>query len=70
MLANEETAAARRIIEQYRGFARHWHFLRWLLLAAGVLMLVILVLAWQQLVRLEGFDAVVIPSSPRLTTHR
>lgn len=64
MLSNEETAAARRLIEQYRGFARQWRFLRWLVLAAGLLMLVIMVFAWQQFERLASFDAVVLPGDP------
>jgi hypothetical protein len=64
MLSKEETAVARRLIGQYREFAKNWIIVRWLLLAAGLLMLLILFFAWQQLVQLQSFDAVTFPRKP------
>jgi hypothetical protein len=64
MLSKEETALARRLIGQYRGFAKNWIIVRWLLLAAGLLMLVILFFAWLQLAQLESFDAVIFAKEP------
>lgn len=64
MLSKEEIAVARQLIGQYRRFSGNWVFVRWLLLAAGLLMLVILFFAWQQLAQLASFDAVTFAKEP------
>lgn len=64
MLSKEEVEAGRGLIEQYRRFAKNWVFLRWLVLTAGLLMLVILFFAWQQLAQLESLDAVTFAKEP------
>ncbi|HEX5056855.1 MAG TPA: hypothetical protein VFX02_10195 [Gammaproteobacteria bacterium] len=57
MLSEAEIAIARHLIVQYRRFGRQWRILRWLMLLAAVLMLIILVFAWQKLEYLVSLDA-------------
>jgi hypothetical protein len=56
-LSNEEIKTAQGLIAQYRKFAQQWKLVRWLVLAAGVLMLVVMVFAYQQLENLKDVDA-------------
>lgn len=64
MLSEAEIGVARQLIAQYRRFGRQWRIVRWLLLLAGVLMLVIMVFAWRQLEVLQKLDAQVLPAEP------
>jgi hypothetical protein len=56
-LSNEEIKAAQGLIAQYRKFAQQWKTVRWLVVVAGVLMLVVMVFAYQQLENLKDVDA-------------
>jgi hypothetical protein len=56
-LSNEEIKAAHGLIAQHRKFAQQWKVIRWLVLVAGVLMLVVMVFAYQQLRNLLEVDA-------------
>jgi len=64
MLADREIQAGRELIARYRRFGRQWRILRWLLLLAGVLMLVIMVFAWRQLAVLQSLDSQILPTEP------
>src|SRR5687767_2548444 len=57
VLSNEEIKTAQGLIAQYRKFAEQWKVVRWLVVAAGVLMLVVMVFAYQQLENLKDVDA-------------
>jgi hypothetical protein len=56
-LSNEEIKAAQGLIAQHRKFAQQWRVVRWLVLVAGVLMLVVMGFAFQQLENLREVDA-------------
>jgi hypothetical protein len=55
--SNEEIKTAQGLIAQHRKFAQQWKVVRWLVLLVGVLMLVVMVFAYQQLRNVMEVDA-------------
>lgn len=64
MLSNEEVNVARRLIAQYRKFAREWQIFRWTILMLAFLILGVSFFGYRQMEKLAAFN-----TSDQLPSH-